>query len=167
MSIFQDIVRNVLSFSSDAVVILALFAGATAFGLFFGKHKLVSIILTFYPTALIFRSIPYFKKILSTTPLTFSEAFAQIAVFFAVFIPIYFILSHFISTEFSFSRIRKVIEACLLGFVATVLAIFSSYHIINLQKIYNFSTGIDSLFLSSTVFWWLLAPFVALFFLRK
>jgi len=167
MNIVQDIIKSVLSFSSDAVIIAILALVFAAYGIFFGKGKLISIILSFYPAVYIFDSIPYFKKILTSAPITFSEALIQILIFLALFIPINFVLRHFIHGEFSSSRIKKVLEAGILGLTATSLVILFTYHGINLQKIYNFSSGIDSLFLSGNIFWWLLAPFVIIFFFRR
>lgn len=167
MNIVQDIIKSVLSFSSDAVTIAILAVIFASYGIFFGKGKLISIILSFYPSVYIFDSIPYFKKILSGSPITLSEAVVQGLIFLALFIPINFVFKHFIHGEFSFSRIRKVLEAGILGLTATSLVILFSYHVINLQKIYNFSAGIDALFLGTNIFWWLLAPFVVIFLMRK
>lgn len=167
MNIFQDAVQNILSASSDAVVIAILVSGFTAYGLFFGKRRLVSAILSLYPTAFIYKLIPFFQEILKQTPATPQDVLVKLVIFALIFIPIHFVMNHFVSSEFSFSKIRKFVEAGLLGVVATAIAIAFSYQVINISKLYNFSSGIDSLFISGNFFWWLVASFVALFFLRK
>lgn len=167
MNIVQNIIQSFLSFSSDAIIIAGVAVLFTAYGIFFGKGKIISLILAFYPSTYLFKSIPYFKKVLSVSPTNSSEALAQIVIFLALFVPISYILSKFMYAEFSFSRVKKVVSAAVLGLTATSLALVFSYHVINLQKIYNFSAGIDSLFLGSYIFWWLLAPFAIIFFFRK
>jgi len=167
MNIVQDIIKSILSFSSDAVVIVSFAMVFAAYGIFFGKGKLLALILSFYPASFLFNAIPYFKKILNSAPISISEASIQVIIFLALFIPINFVFNQFVHGEFSFSRIRKVVEAGILGLAATSLVVVFSYHVINLQKIYNFSAGIDSLFLGGYIFWWLLAPFVVIFFFRR
>lgn len=167
MNFLQDAVQNILSASSDAVVIAGLIAGFTAYGLFFGKSRLVTAILSLYPAAFIFKLIPFFQEILKQTSATPQDVLIKLVIFVLIFIPIHLVMNHFISAEFSFSRIRKFIEAGILGVVATSTVIAFSYQVINISKLYNFSSGIDSLFISGNFFWWLVASFVALFFLRK
>lgn len=167
MNIFQDAVQNILSASSDAVVIAILVSGFTAYGLFFGKRRLVSAILSLYPTAFIYKLIPFFQEILKQTSAIPQDVLVKLVIFVLIFIPINFVMNHFVSSEFSFSKIRKFVEAGLLGVVATAIAIAFSYQVINISKLYNFSSGIDSLFISGNFFWWLVASFIALFFLRK
>lgn len=167
MNLFQDAVQNILSASSDAVIIAILISSFTAYGLFFGKSRLVSAILSLYPTAFIFKIIPFFQEILKQTSATPQDVLIKLVIFALIFIPIHFVMNHFVSSEFPFSRIRKFIEAGMLGVVATAIVIAFSYQVINISKLYNFSSGIDTLFISGNFFWWLVASFIALFFLRK
>jgi len=167
MNIVQEVIQSFLSFSSDAVIIAGIAVLFTAYGIFFGKGKLISLILAFYPATYLYKIFPYAKKITSIVPAGGSEAIAQLVIFLALFLPIAYILSTFIFAEFSFSRIKKVISSAALGVTATSLTLLFSYHVINLQKIYNLSAGVDKLFLGSNVFWFLLAPFVIIFFFRK
>ena len=167
MELVQEFVKGVLSFSSDIVVLAALTAVFTAFALFKGKDKVVALILSFYPSAFIFGEIPYFKQYLNSNPADFQEAVVQLLLFLVIFLPINYVVLHIVAGEFSFSRLKKLFEALILGLTATSLSVLLSYHVINLQKIYNFSSGLDSLFTGNGLFWWLLIPFGVLFFLRK
>jgi hypothetical protein len=95
------------------------------------------------------------------------EALVEVVLFLVIFIPINYVTLHIVSGEFSFSRIKKVFEAGILGLTATSLTMLFSYQVVNLQKIYNFSPAIDKLFTGDAFFWVLLIPFGVLFFLRK
>lgn len=167
MNSFQDVVQSILSASSDTFVVLALIAILSGYGLFAGKHRLVSFIVSLYPAAFIFRLIPFFKDILGQTSATGQDVLVKLVIFALILVPIHLVMASFISTEFSLSRIKKFIEAGVLGLAGTAVLIAFSYQVVNISKLYNFSAGIDALFISGNFFWWLLASFVALFFLRK
>jgi len=167
MGIVQDVVKGVLSFSSDIVIVALLTAIFAAYALFLGKDRVVSLILSFYPSVLIFKALPYFKKLIVLNPSNFQDALIQVILFLIIFVPVNYVMLHIVSGEFSFSRVKKVFEAGILGLTATSLTILFSYHVINLQKMYNFSSGIDNLFTGTMFFWWLLIPFGVLLFLRK
>jgi hypothetical protein len=162
MAIVQDITKSILSFSSDAVVIFAVIAIFTAYGIFFGKGKILSLLLAFYPATLVLRAIPQFNN-----PLGSPDTYTQLGLFLIVFIVLFYIFNHFIQGQFSFSHVRKTLEASVFGLTAASLTIYFTYHVVNLQKIYNFSPSIDNLFMGNTSFWWLLAPFVIIFLFRK
>jgi len=167
MNFFQDIVQSVLSASSDVVIILALIAILFAYGLFAGKSHLVSFIISLYPAAFIFKLVPFFQDILGKTSATAQDVLIKIVIFALIFMPIHLVINSLISTEFSFSRIRKFIEAGILGLTGTSVLVAFSYQVVNISKLYNFSAGIDKLFISGNFFWWLIASFIVLFFLRK
>lgn len=167
MDIIQSILKGALSLSSDIVVIAALTAVFASVGLFFGKDRLVALILTFYPAGLIFTHFPYFSKYTQPKIYAFQNSLIALGIFLIIFIVVYFIIRNFVSSDFSFSSIKKVVEAGVLGLAASSLAILFSYNVVNLSKLYNFSSGIDRLFDGSALFWWLLAPFVILFIFKK
>ncbi len=166
MDIVQDVVGTVLSFSSDAIIIAVLVGIFSTYSIFYGKGKTISLILGFYPAVFIFGFFPFFKEILKEQPENLSQAIIQVIIFLSVFIPVVYIVNKFISDEFSFSRIRRIFEAGALGLASSFLAILFSYKVVNLQKLYNFSPAIDSLFLGNT-FWWLIAPFIIIFLIRR
>lgn len=167
MEIVKDITQSVLSFSSDAVVILALIGLASAYAFIMGKRPAISLILSFYPAALIFRYLPFFKEYTASNPADASGALIQAGIFLLILVPIHFILNQCISAESAYSHVRKIFESVILGGVTAGLAILTSYQIVNLKSLYNFAGGVDALFASTYLFYWLLLPFAVLFFIRK
>jgi len=159
MDFIQGIVKTVLSFSSDIVVLVALSAIFASIGLFFGKKRLVAIILAFYPAGLIFSVFPFFKNA--------TGFLSETLVFLVFFLLSFYLFGFILSTEFSYLRIRRLFEATILGITATALTISFSYHVVVVTSLYNFSTSIDRLFLGQMYFWWLLIPLGVLFILRK
>jgi hypothetical protein len=167
MDAFQVAVKSIFSLSSDIAAIAGLTALFALVGLLFGKGKLVALILAFYPTGLLFKNLPFFKKFTTFSALSLQDTLTGLAIFLVLFGLIHYIINTFISADFSYSSIGKFFEACFLGLTATSIAILFSYQIINLAKIYNFSPSIDKLFAGDALFWWLLAPLGVLFIIRK
>lgn len=167
MEIVKDITQSILSFSSDAVVILSLIGLASAYAFIMGKRPAISLLLSFYPAALIFKYLPFFKAYTASNPAGSSGALIQAGIFILILVPIHFILNQCISAESSFSRIRKLFESLILGGATTALAILISYQVVNIKSFYNFGGGIDALFSSTYIFYWLILPFVVLFFMKE
>ncbi len=160
MDFIQDIVKSILSFSSDVVIIVALTAIFASIGLFFGKSRLVAIILAFYPVSLILSTFPYLKSVPQTI-------FSEIVIFLVFYFITFYLFSFILSTQFSYQKIKRFLEAVLLGLTATALTIVTAYHTIDLTSIYNFSGSIDRLFLGDMYFWWLIIPLGILFIFKR
>ena len=167
MQLVKDITQSVLSFSSDAVIILTLIGLGAAYAFIMGKRPAISLILSYYPAAFIFRYLPFFKQYTASNPANAGQALVQAGIFLLILIPIHFILNQVISAESSFSRIRKIIESLILGGISASLAILTSYQVVNLKSLYNFAGGVDALFSSTYLFYWLILPFVVLFFMKE
>jgi hypothetical protein len=167
MEIFRDALQSVLSFSSDAMLIIALTTLGSTYAYIKGKEKGISLILSFYPSFLIFSQLPFFREYTASNPASSTEAMTQVGIFLVIFIPIHFILNRFVSADFSYSKLRKIGDSFILGLLTAGLVLLFSYHVVNIELVYNFSSGIDAFFLGNYYFWWLLAPFIAFFFLKK
>lgn len=167
MQTFQDITQNLLSVSSDVVVILVLVAIGSAIGFFYGKSRIIAAIIAFYPAIILFRSVPFFNDVVEKNPTNTGEALSAIAVFAVGYALSFMSLKRIISAEFPYSRVKKTIEGILFGGLFASMLVYISYQVINLQKIYNFSGGIDKLFVSSVVFWWLIIPLVLTWMFRR
>ncbi len=167
MEIVREAVQAVLSFSSDAVVILLLIAGLSAHAFIMGKKRAVSLLIAFYPAALLFKYLPFLKQYTSINPATSGETITQVIIFLIIVGIIHVVLNNLVSAESSFSRVRKMIDSFILGVTTASIAVLCSYHVISIKNFYNFSSGIDALFISSFIFYWLFIPFVILYFLRK
>ncbi len=167
MDLFQDIIKTILGVSSDVIVLLATTAILTGYGIFSGKDKIVSFILSLYPTAFLFRIIPFFRDVLGEASGTSKDVLIKLCIFGLIFVPIHLVINNFIITDFPMSRLRKLVEAGLLGLTGTAVILSFSYQVVNISKLYNFSSGIDALFIAGNFFWWLIGSFVVLFFFRK
>ena len=146
---------------------MVLIALGTSYGLMMGKGRIVSLILSFFPAAFLFRYLPFLKTFSVSSPTTSGDVLTQVLLFLVLLIPIHLLLNHYISSDFSFaSPIRKFFESLILGSATASLFILASYQVINIKSFYNFSGGIDNLFTGNLLFYWLLLPFIALFLMK-
>ncbi len=167
MQIEKEAIHSILSFSSDVIVVFVFLAIGTLYAFMAGKKRATSLLISFYPAALILKYLPLLTKLSISNPSNSSEALIQVGLFILILIPIHITLNQFVASEFSFSKIRKFFESLCYGGAFTSLIILFSYQVINLKSIYNFGSGIDSLFSGSFLFGWLLLPFVVLFIFRR
>jgi len=158
MEVLQDVLQKILSASTDAFIIAILIAAFSALALFYGKRRIVALIFSFYPAALILDSISY----LDDSSVLIQASSLVIAVIF-----IAYLIQRLIYAEFPYSRFRKFTEAILLGISATAITLAFSYHVVDISSVYNFSAGLDKLFSSVNFFWWLLAPLSVIFIIRR
>jgi hypothetical protein len=154
MEIVGDLFGKIFSVSSDVLIIVVIAIALTAYGLMWGKQKIIALILSLYIGAFIFSFIPF----------NITGTLAQVAAFAAITGIMTFLIERMIIADFSFSKIRKFIEAGFLGIAGTMLLMLLSYHLIEIGSLYNFGSGIDILFSAKYLFWWLVAPLVILFF---
>lgn len=154
----SSVVGTVLSFSTDVFVIAGIFALLFTWGIWKGKHGLVTLTLSLLISVGIFKVFPY-VSVYALSP------FIPLIVFVAIVAITYFVLTGLLST-FSFDTgFGKWAKTGALAVLATTLIISITYHVVSIP-IYHWSGAVDFLFKSDQYFfWWLLSPFVALFFI--
>ena len=159
---------SLLSLGGDVLIPGAFFAGFAWYGLRYGKHRLISIILSLYAGALIYTALPaeisapFFS---GTLPTRFESPFMQAGVFLAIVAFIHAVTDRFISAEFPYDRIRGWFEAALLSAAAAALVLSFSYHIVSFAGVFDFSRSVSAFFSSPvSLFWWLAFSLGALLF---
>ncbi len=167
MEIVREAVQAVLSFSSDAVVILLLVAGLSAYAFILGKGRAISLLISFYPAALLFKYLPFLKQYTVANPATSALAIEQAVIFLILVGITHIVLNSLISIESSYSKVRKILDSLILGVTTASIVIVCSYSVVTIKNFYNFSNSIDSLFASGLIFYWMFAPFVVIYLLRR
>ncbi len=140
-------------FSSDTLFIGSLFILILAFSLYFGRGRLVSIILAFYPTTLIYKTFPYIDKLIVLKG-DFAQVINELLVFSIILVLITIIIDRFIKADGNTSILR--LSFLSLAFV--LLIIVFSYTTINYDVLHNYSEQFDSLFTQNRLIWWNLVP---------
>ena len=149
-------------FSGDVVFLITIFVILFAFGLYFGKGSLVSLILSFYPANLLFNTFPFISK-----TLIFHDdkllLLNKIVIFFIFLIPIAIIVDRYISPKSSSRGIPDTFKIAGLALALTILVVIFSYSTVNYDLLQNFSPKIDLLFSTpARLFYWNLVPIILL-----
>ena len=147
----------------DFVVLAGLLILFFAYTMYFGKSRIISAIIAFYPAVFLYKLFPSIDKFLvlkGDALMTLNE----ILIFLVFFVPINIIISRFIFSDSGFGS-SKVLRTVGLSLVSVVLVLIFTYSVVSLDIVYNFSQPIDGLFLAGNMFYWDLAPVILLFFL--
>lgn len=145
--------------SSDIVFLLVLFGLVFLCSMYFGKNKIVSVILAFYPAAFLYNNFPYTEKFIFLDGDS-GLVISKILIFLAFLFIVYIAVARYVSLydESSGNLMKAGLSASVV-----VLTLLFSYTIVNFDVLHNFSPLIDSLFTGTgRVFGWGLVPFVLL-----
>ncbi len=144
-------------FSSDALYLISIFIILYACSMYFGRGRIVSMIVSFFPAMLLFNSFPFIDKLI------FFEAggllaLNKLAIFLIFFIPISIIVSRFIFSSSEYSD-YPILKNGVLAFSALIVVLVFSYSVVSLDALHNFSPQIDALFSGEgkTFYWNLLS----------
>lgn len=162
----QTTTTSAAAFASDFLVVLILFAVVLAFAFRSGRRGIIALTFSTYIGITLYNIFPYKEMILgwTTQPLTsLILLVAMVLIFIAV--P-YLILKRIIVTEF-LGR-GKLFFSAVLSFLITTTLLASAYHLLPVREYYVFTPALDRLFMPEEfLFWWLIAPIVALWLLVR
>ncbi len=143
---------------SDIVFIASLFFIFLVFAMYFGRGRICSLILAYYPSVILFNSFPFTNKLTSLGSGEGMVALNQAAVFLIFFIPLNFIIHRSLFCDTG-SEGKSFGKSVGLAFGALVLFVVFAYNVVNLDAFHNFSGTLDKLFsVDDYLFWWELAP---------
>lgn len=164
LGFFRNAVEFVNNSSLDFIIIAGTFFVLVFFGFQFGKDKIISLILSLYITLLIYLNFPYLDLFI----LDGMELISNIGVFVVFLFLINMILKRMILSEYPHDLMHKWFEIIVLSLVATTLLLAFIYHVLPVFAVHDFSPDVDKYFATSELFfWWLVAPFVAMFFVIR
>ncbi len=156
---------EITGISLDFLIIAALFVALSAYALYFGKNRIVSLILALYGAITLYTAFPYQNSVLIFRNSPGQVVVSKLVVFIVFTAILHLLFNRIVSIEYGFGRFRKPTEVALLSLSALVLMLVVVYQIIPIENFYNFSSIADGIFMAKqSLFWWLLAPIAVLFF---
>ena len=150
------------SFGADVVFLVVCAALLFVFTLYFGKGRMVSIILAYYPSKLIFDSLPFLQKliVLHGDKLIVLN---KIIVFVIIIAIISIIIERFILIDSFSGGATSILKTIGLAIAGLILILVFSYGTVSFDVLFNFSAQIDALFSPNTyLFYWNLVPIILL-----
>ena len=149
-------------FSSDLTFLISIFIILLVFALYFGKGRMVSFILAFYPATLLYKSFPFTEKLifLSGDKLILLN---KLAIFLAFFAVLNIIINRYIFSASEYTGSQGLLRSGGLAVSAMVLVLLFTYTTLNLDLFHDFSPTIDTLFTAGNrVFYWNILPLAIL-----
>lgn len=151
--------------TTDIFVLLTLFLIFFLYGWYFGKARIISFLLAFYPAVFFYKMFPFEKEfiVLHGDKLV---VFNYVLIFLLFLIPLSIMIGRYIFSDSGFGGSTHYVRIGGFSLAAVILVLIFSYSIINLDIFYNFSPTIDAFFSPDIkLFWWNLAPIALLFVL--
>jgi len=148
--------------STDIIALVVLFIIFFSYALYFGKNRMISLILSFYPALYLFSSFPFTDKLI------FMEGgiallINQIVLFLIFLIPLDIIIGRYVSSAgYGGSKYLKMIGYSI---ALVVLVLVFSYSVVSLDSFYNFGSSVDNIFSNDYMFWLTLIPLAIILFL--
>ncbi len=149
-------------FSGDVSFILTALFVLWAFTLYFGRGKIISFILSFYPATFLYNNFPFTTKILSESTGN-TLLLKQLGIFLIFFIPLNIIINRYIFSESEYRASSNLLRSGGLAVSALILVMIFSYITVDLSSFHDFSPKIDDIFTSGDrIFYWNLASILIL-----
>lgn len=143
----------------DVIIILVIFIAGIFLSFVKGEYVLARFLLSFYPTTLFFKYLPF---------VSLKTATSQIVCYIAIYAGIYFLLRKKFTTGRSYKKSRRFIDSTLLslGSLVTIMTIY--YHIIPLETLWEISLPFSK-YLTTTVPLgvWIIVPALVVAFTNK
>lgn len=159
----QSILSKVTSaLSGDVLFFVALFVIVFVCAMYFGKNRMASLVLAFYPATLLYKSFPFLNKLIVLSGDT-GILINKIIVFIVFFVLISIVIKKYLA---SYDESSNAFSKIGLTLAILIIILVFSYNIVSFDAFHNFSAQIDILFKNNDlIFWWNLAPFVILAFI--
>jgi hypothetical protein len=148
--------------SGDVLFLVALFVVVFVCVMYFGKNRMASLVLAFYPATLLYKSFPFLNKLIVLSGDT-GILVNKIVIFIVFFVLISIVIRKYLA---SYDESSGVFSKIGLSLAIIIIILVFSYNIVSFDTFHNFSAQIDTLFKNNDlVFWWNLAPLVILAFI--
>lgn len=152
-------------FSADLGFILVLFVFIMGIAYFIGRSSLISLILSFYPATLLFKTFPFISKVIFLKG-DVLETLNKVGLFLLFLIPITIIVRRFIFSLSDYTKGEGLLRLFGLSIAFLILVVFFSYNVVNYDVFHDFEPQIDTIFtITDSQFYWNIAPIALLAFL--
>ena len=147
--------------SSDIVFLAFLFLVFFICVMYFGKNKMATMLIVFYPAVFVFGNIPFLSKLVFMSGER-GVLLSKFIVFVAVFALIYFAVNKYFIT---FNEPSGFLRKAGLSLGLLIAFVVFSYKVVSLDFIHNFSGSVDTIITGGNrEFWWGIAPLAILAF---
>ncbi len=158
-----NIAHTLSDVSADVFGVFGVVALFVAIGLAKGKDMLLVLLFSLYPSLLIVRYFPFYDEITIGNNNTTSVTIEKLMFFLLSVIVVAIIMRAYINTGYQGNSFWRFVEVFVLSVMCVGLFISGLYHVVHVERLYNFSFVFDILFVSPGVFFiWLISPLLSI-----
>jgi|GEM_PF-5613544 len=159
--------ETVGSLSTDLLTFLVIFLVFYSVGVFIGRARLSSLMLSLYPAAIIFLTFPYTYNLTFIRGVKNNNEWSAFLVFLFFLIICFTLISRLIHTG-EWHGLKRWLYTALFAFFGVFQTIAMGYNVLPFSKLIMLTTGWHSFFHTPIVnFAFLLAPLAAVYILRR
>ena len=165
--LMATVLSPLASFSLDTIVITILVIALSAFAFYAGKRSATSFIIALIGAHSMYAAFSFREKIIAS--LFPEQAFwVNVATFVIFFLILNIILRSMIHSDYP-SGTMKFFQSITLGIASAGLLLAYYYHLLRGEVfVYNFSSGIDTIFTAPmALFFWIAGSVALVFFLER
>ncbi|MBU0722834.1 hypothetical protein KKH46_01275 [Patescibacteria group bacterium] len=167
-NLFGNTLGIITHISLDTLILLLVLIAVFLYVWRAGKKKTIALILSLIISSMIYQ---VFCKTSLYGFINGGGIFWLILrcfVFMFFLLLLFITLKHFLHGGYSLHKHNKILQIILLTFVVWGLLFVLLYHFFGIESFYNFSSFVDSLFISDTaLFGWLFFAFLGMIFIQQ
>lgn len=150
--------------SSDIVFLITIFVLFFIYTIYFGKSRVISLILAFYPAQFFYKSLPFLDSLIFLKG-DKMIVLNKILIFGLILVLLSILFGRYVFHDSGYGS-TKYFKTAGYSLAATIVLLIFAQSVINIDALHNFSSNVDVLFNApDRVFWWNLAPLALLMFL--
>lgn len=158
---FLALFEHTSAFSADLLVIVAVFFLFFFYALLFGKGRLVSLIIAFYPAAFAFEHFPFLNNLIVL------HGAQLIVVNKAIIFILFLVLCNILVSRYMFMESEgssfQFLRTAIYALAAVALCLVFSHALVPTESVYHLSPTFENLFSTPTkLFWWIIGPLIVL-----
>ncbi len=153
------------NFSSDVLLLVSLCIIVFAGTMYFGRGRMVTFVIAFFPAALLYKTFPYLDKLVFLEG-DKSVAMNKLLIFLVILIFFNIVIGRFVFSSGDYVGSGGIFKNGLLTISVVFLLLVMTYDVVNLDALHDFSERIDQFFIPSTkIFYFNLISLLVLAFI--
>lgn len=152
----------ITNFIQESLFVIFLASGFLVYVLYRGRQSLINLIFGLYLGLLFVQNAPFSFR---TNTGDITDVYVAVALFITVTIASTLVIANLMPDSYREKRFESFGKKLFLVASATILAVLFSFHVVPVHELLSISSPISGMFSNPQYFfWWLLGPFVLLYF---
>ncbi len=157
-------IHTVSGVTLDVIVLAIVLVVFASIGFYFGRGKLIALVLAFYPAVLLYEAFPYVEKFTFWRGSVGQVGLSHLLIFFILFIVCYLVIHSVYHDDITISGGERMMQIGVLSLSLLIVGMVLTHIVIPITGVYDFTPTVAGLFRNNLYFWWLIAPLAGVYF---